>query len=201
MLFQRPFQKDNCGCFSTGQLRCSDKYSWPSGFPRSGCILGRHGGRRTEVGQPLSSIPSHFKMNQRHRIEAGIFMILYTLYISVFWLSTGTLGSFSSVTSRSLHQRSRTGTRRNPRGASAKSSAPGSFRSAASRSRSRPSGPPGLTRSILAPGSRGDRAPRLRRARPGPGRTGLPLPGALTAQPRLHHTPLSRPRRPRRVRV
>lgn len=47
--------------------------------------LAGNGVCRTQVGQPLSSIPSHFKMNQRHRIEARIFMILYTLYIYVFW--------------------------------------------------------------------------------------------------------------------
>lgn len=72
-----------------------------------------------------------------------------------------------------------------------KSSAAGSFHPAASRSRSRRSGPAGLTRSNLAPGSyrqlvppthaAGTAAigpPRLRQ-----GRTGLPLPGGLIAQP------------------
>lgn len=46
---------------------------------------GGNDGCRTEVGQPLSSILSHFKMNQKHRIEKRILMILYTLYINVFW--------------------------------------------------------------------------------------------------------------------
>lgn len=151
-----------------------------------GALWGQDTGR-----QPVSSIPSHFKMNQRHRIEARIFMILYTrmVFRKYGHAQELLLGDFPEP---SLAQQDRHPPKcgRSLR----KSSAAGSFHLDASRSRSRRSGLAGPTRSNLAPSSHRQLVPTAHAAGtaaiglPGSGvfaqgRMRLLLPGRLTAQP------------------